>query len=401
MAPQRKKSVWDYIYGATSGKQAPQGYLENVKSGNVAGVAHNVADTAYGLLGGKFFSNNVKRYEQEGAKAMVQPGYIANALGTGASIGLMGPSKASTIAFKGIPEYVTPLVNAGAKVTNTIRKAPVIGKPAAGIVGGTTRLASSVASPYVIGTQLLPSAYSSYKAGTSQPVQAAQPQQVTATGPIQGPGLGGRDQMATKTNKNTFVSTATGGGRRNTVSPATPSYVTGGGMNDAANAARINARTGGLEYTPTAADQAAAINYNQAAPAGIDSILKSAPAAVQQAFADYNTGIADQALKSRAADIQARDLYSQRLIQNQGNAANMLGGYSPGIYGQATTGAYRDYNIAQNAVTQGALAQQDALARLLSRQATAGYSKAAQDLIDAQKKKAARVAAINATGMGL
>lgn len=87
------------------------------------------------------------------------------------------------------------------------------------------------------------------------------------------------------------------------------------------------------------------------------------PAGVKAAEADKVAALAALAAEQRREDIALRDQLSQSLMGAQSSAADVYGGRAPAIFGQAVTGARRQYISGRSQQTQANVSERAALRR--------------------------------------
>lgn len=102
------------------------------------------------------------------------------------------------------------------------------------------------------------------------------------------------------------------------------------------------------------------------------------PAGVKAAEADRVAALAALAAQQRQQDLALRDQYSQALIGAQSSAADIYGGRAPAIFGQAVTGARRNYVSGRSQQVQESISERAALKRAYDEAIRQAYVAAAQ-----------------------
>lgn len=114
------------------------------------------------------------------------------------------------------------------------------------------------------------------------------------------------------------------------------------------------------------------------------------PAGVKAAEADKVAALATMAAQQRQKEVELRDLYSQGLMGAQSSAADIYGGRAPAIFGQAVTGAKRQYISGRSRQVQESIAERTALRRAYDEAIAQAYLNAAQQRQAAAMDRAQR-----------
>lgn len=115
--------------------------------------------------------------------------------------------------------------------------------------------------------------------------------------------------------------------------------------------------------------------------------------------AQYLAGLQDEKAVQAANDAAIREAFSQRMIGAQSRAADIMGGRAPSIFGQAVTGARRQFLTEQAGETQRTLQQQDALRRQYSRAIEEAYTQAGLDALERAQQRSEMAARIREIGI--
>lgn len=102
------------------------------------------------------------------------------------------------------------------------------------------------------------------------------------------------------------------------------------------------------------------------------------PAGVKAAEADRVAALAALAAQQRQQELALRDEYSQNLLAAQSSAADIYGGRAPAIFGQAVTGARRNYISGRSQQVQESISERAALKRSYDEAIRQAYVAAAQ-----------------------
>ena len=417
---------------------ASQGFLGTLKSfapggqkANFGALSRNAVNFA-GEVSGAY---DIKRGAQQIAKSGILPGGKKADFGQFAKgIGQIGLGAISAVpVVGGAARGVTAGLRA-AKLVNTVNKeskfikaaqavekrvmTPVIRPkavtPAATRTGravqAVARAPKSLTSAYGLATVAAPvvgGLVSGIMAGTRTPGYTSP--YGTPTGPVQGPGLGGRDQNLSTT----VGGGATGGGNAGSTggsaasttaqgsAPQTPVEV----MKDttaAGDAAYAEAAGGSpSDYGfQTSGDIAGAniMTGGGTASTGGSAQAVGVPGAVQVANADYLANLAALGAQSYGRQAGFREAMAQGVEGAQGSAADIIGGRSQAILGQALTGVRRGYQTNMAAEVQRQVAEQEASRKAYSDAVAQAYSNQAQSILDAAQKRAAAAAQIRQIG---
>ena len=122
------------------------------------------------------------------------------------------------------------------------------------------------------------------------------------------------------------------------------------------------------------------------------------PGAVSAEAAQYGADLASAAERSYAGQAALREQLSQNMIKSSGLAADIYGGRSPAIMGQATTGGQRDFVTGMSAQAAADLAKEAALAKGYSSNITKQYETLASNALKRTRATAEGAAKIKALG---
>jgi hypothetical protein len=122
------------------------------------------------------------------------------------------------------------------------------------------------------------------------------------------------------------------------------------------------------------------------------------PAAVRTAASRFLAGLAGTAQQFRQRDISRRNVLSAGLTGAGQMAADIYGGRSPAILGQAITGQQRQALQSNVANLQARTADEMALAQMFAETSGLGYSGASQNALEDAKRRAEMINQIKAVG---
>lgn len=122
------------------------------------------------------------------------------------------------------------------------------------------------------------------------------------------------------------------------------------------------------------------------------------PGAVSAEAAQYGADLASAAERSYAGQAALREQLSQNMIKSSGLAADIYGGRSPAIMGQATTGGQRDFVTGMSAQAAADLTKEAALAKGYSSNITKQYETLASNALKRTRATAEGAAKIKALG---
>jgi len=419
------------------------GFLDNIKSlapggakANWSGLGKNVGTAAYELSG----VGDISRGAQELAKGNVAGGLGRLALGAvgfvpGAGLVVKGASAASKLAkgskmvsaatkikpvqaaikpvqtvakTKPIQVVAKPAQAAGTKVTSGIKTAatkaskPVVGAGAKTKVG---KLAAGFTSPYSLSrivseyTMPQPNAASA-STGAPNIFDAAQrswnqTQQAAALMGTNVPRTGGG---APGTGGGGTGGGTGGGGTTPPPGTEEPPVLVVPEMPGGDGGTGIQVGGGSEGYGTDEIMTGEDVQYGASSDSMRQAGGAGTPGEVAKAAANYAAGRADLAAQAKSRDAGLRELFSQGLMGARGAAADILGGRSAAIRGQGVTGVRRDYQVGLAQAAQDRIAQESALARTYGNEVAAGYSQAAEDVMNLAKERSATAAKIRSLG---
>lgn len=382
--------------GEASGAYDIKRGVQKIGQGNVLG---GLGSIGLGLVGAVPVVGGVAR----GATTALKAAGALNKINTGSKF-VQAATKTGTILENTAARAYKPLIGTtkvAAKDASLLTKARV----------GTGNFAKSATlSPLGIKYATLPAVggfVNAFKGGLN--TAAAAP-----TGPLQGPGLDGRDQFTPTTTQNPPMSSGnlstlpeiinpilptpprppnippTGDGSENPDAPGGTGAGTGSGTGSVGSVGGSNFVNDAMSTFGT--------QSSYVAPQGAPSAPQGMPAGVQLAGADFAAGLAANAAKTYAQEAANREALSQGFMGAAGTAADIYGGRAAGIMGQGITGQRRNFVTSEAQRAQESLAQQSALAQAYSQAVAAAYGGLGNNALEQAQLRSEAAAQIRSMG---
>jgi hypothetical protein len=139
-------------------------------------------------------------------------------------------------------------------------------------------------------------------------------------------------------------------------------------------------------------------------PATTAAVAPAAPAAVGlpsgvlRALSQFDADRAALAVRARQSDIERRNIFSQGLIGAGQMAADIYGGRSPAIMGQAVTGVQRQALSSAVELAARRQAEEQALSRALGQTLDQQYGMASERALEEARRRGAMLSQIRAVG---